>query len=63
MVNSSPAGVDGYVSYKYATANTPDDIKLATIYFTSAMIAMNDDLFFRKASSPSLATSSQLSPS
>ena len=44
MVNSSPAGVDGYVSYKYATANTPDDIKLATIYFTSAMIAMNDDL-------------------
>jgi len=44
MVNSSPAGVDGYVSYKYATASTPDDIKLATIYFTSAMIAMNDDL-------------------
>ena len=44
MVNSSPVGVDGYVSYKYATASTPDDIKLATIYFTSAMIAMNDDL-------------------
>ena len=44
MVNSSPAGVDGYVSYKYATASTPDDIKLATIYFASATIAMNDDL-------------------
>ena len=44
MVNSSPAGVDGYVSYKYATASTPDDIKQATIYFTSATIAMNDDL-------------------
>ena len=44
MVNSSPAGVDGYVSYKYATANTPDDIKLATIYFTASIIAMNDDL-------------------
>ena len=31
MVISSPAGVDAYVSYKYATASTPDDIKLATI--------------------------------
>ena len=44
MVNSSPSGVDGYVSYKYATASTPDDIKLATIYLTSSMVAMNDDL-------------------
>ena len=44
MVNSSPAGVDGYVSYKYATASTPDDIKQATIYFAASMIAMNDDL-------------------
>jgi len=44
LLNSSPSGVDGYVSYKYATASTPDDIKQATIYFTSAMIAMNDDL-------------------
>ena len=44
MVNSSPAGVDGYVSYKYATASTPDDIKQACIYFTAATIAMNDDL-------------------
>ena len=44
MLNSSPAGVDGYVSYKYATATCPKDIKLATIYFTAATIAMNDDL-------------------
>jgi hypothetical protein len=44
MLNSSPAGVDGYISYKYATATTPKDIKLATIYFTAATIAMNDDL-------------------
>ena len=44
MVNSSPAGVDGYVSYKYATATTPADIKQACIYFTASMIAMNDDL-------------------
>jgi len=44
MLNSSPAGVDGYVSYKYATATCPDDIRLATIYFTSAIIVSNDDL-------------------
>ena len=44
MVNSSPAGVDGYVSYKYATATTPADIKQACIYFTASMISMNDDL-------------------
>ena len=44
MMNSSPQGVDAYVTYRYRTASTPDDIKLATIYFTAAMIAMNDDL-------------------
>tara|TARA_R100000773_G_C4181331_1_gene90931 strand:+ start:43 stop:792 length:750 start_codon:yes stop_codon:yes gene_type:complete len=44
LLNSSPSGVDGYVSYKYATASTPDDIKQATIYFTASTIAMNDDL-------------------
>ena len=44
MLNSSPQGVDAYVTYRYRTASTPDDIKLATIYFTAAMIAMNDDL-------------------
>ena len=43
-ITDSPAGVDAYISYKYATASTPDDIKLATIYFTAATIAMNDDL-------------------
>jgi len=44
LLNSSPSGVDGYVSYKYATADTPDDIKLACIYFTASTIALNDDL-------------------
>ena len=44
LLNSSPSGVDGYISYKYATASTPDDIKQACIYFTASMIAMNDDL-------------------
>ena len=44
MLNSSPAGVDAYVSYEYGTANTPQDIKLATIYLAAATIAMNDDL-------------------
>ena len=44
MLNSSQAGVDGYVSYKYATATTPKDIKLACIYFTAAIIVSNDDL-------------------
>tara|TARA_Y100000592_G_scaffold40106_1_gene63618 strand:- start:7590 stop:8222 length:633 start_codon:yes stop_codon:yes gene_type:complete len=41
---SSPSDVDAYVTYRYATATTPEDIKLATIYFTASMIAMNDDL-------------------
>ena len=44
MLNSSPAGVDGYITYKYATATTPKDIKQTCIYFTAASIAMNDDL-------------------
>ena len=44
MLNSSPAGVDGYISYKYATATTPKDIKLPCIYFTAAIIVSNDDL-------------------
>ena len=44
MLNSSPAGVDGYISYKYATATCPKDIKLACVYFTSAIIVSNDDL-------------------
>ena len=43
-ISDSPSGVGGYVSYKYATASTPDDIKQATIYFAASMLAMNDDL-------------------
>jgi hypothetical protein len=54
MVNSSPAGVDAYVSYKYATATTPDDIKLATIYFTAAIIVANDDLNLSQATEGSM---------
>ena len=40
----SPSDVDAYVTYRYATATTPADIKQACIYFTAATIAMNDDL-------------------
>ena len=43
-ISDSPSGVGGYVSYKYATASPPDDIKQATIYFAASMLAMNDDL-------------------
>ena len=61
MVNSSPAGVDGYVSYKYATATCPDDIRLATIYFTASTIAANDDLNLMQEGDDSMdnATKSQ----
>ena len=44
MLNSAPSGVSAYVKYRYATATTPKDIKLATIYLTASTIAMNDDL-------------------
>jgi hypothetical protein len=44
MLNSSPGAVDAYVSYKYGYATTPKDIKLATIYFTAAIVVANDDL-------------------
>ena len=43
-ITDSPAGVDAYITYKYATATTPKDIKLACIYFTAAIIVSNDDL-------------------
>ena len=61
MVNSSPAGIDGYVSYKYATATCPDDIRLATIYFTASTIAANDDLNLMQEGDDSMdnATKSQ----
>ena len=42
--SASPSGVDAYISYKYATATTPDDIKLSAIYLASSIIAVNDDL-------------------
>jgi len=61
MLNSAPAGVSAYVKYRYATATTPKDIKLATIYFTAATIAMNDDLNLMQEADDSMdnATKSQ----
>jgi len=44
MLNSAPAGVSAYVKYRYATATTSKDIKLATIYLTAPTSAMNEDL-------------------
>ena len=44
LLSDAPSGVTAYVTYRYATATPPQDIKLATTYFTAAMIAMNDDL-------------------
>ena len=44
LLSDAPSGVTAYVTYRYATATTPADIKQATIYFTAAMIVMNDDL-------------------
>ena len=44
LLSDAPSGVDAYITYRYATASTPDDIKQACIYFTAATIAANDDL-------------------
>ena len=44
LLSDAPSGVTAYVTYRYATAATPADIKLATIYFAAATITMNDDL-------------------
>ena len=60
-ISDSPSGVGGYVSYKNATASTPDDIKQATIYFAASMLAMNDDLNLMQEGDDSMdnATKSQ----
>ena len=44
LLSDAPSGVTAYVTYRYATAATPQDIKQATIYFSAATIVMNDDL-------------------
>ncbi len=44
LLSDAPSGVTAYVTYRYATATTPADIKQATIYLVASMIAMNDDL-------------------
>ena len=61
MLNSSPQGVDAYVKYRYGDATTPQDIKLATIYFTASTIAANDDLNLMQEADDSMdnATKSQ----
>ena len=59
MLNSAPAGVSAYVKYRYATATTPKDIKLATIYFTAATIAMNDDLNLMQEADDSMDNSTK----
>ena len=60
-ITDAPAGVDAYISYKYATATTPKDIKLATIYLTASTIAANDDLNLMQEGDDSMdnATKSQ----
>jgi len=59
MLNSAPAGVSAYVKYRYATATTPKDIKLATIYFTASTIAMNDDLNLMQEADDSMDNSTK----
>ena len=59
MLNSAPAGVSAYVKYRYATATTPKDIKLAAIYFTAATIAMNDDLNLMQEADDSMDNSTK----
>ena len=61
LMNGSPSGVDGYVSYKYGYASTPGDIKLATIYFAAALVVSNDDLNLMQEGDDSMdnATKSQ----
>ena len=59
MLNSAPAGVSAYVKYRYATATTPKDIKLATIYLTAATIAMNDDLNLMQEADDSMDNSTK----
>ena len=59
MLNSAPAGVSAYVKYRYGDATTPQDIKLATIYFTAATIAMNDDLNLMQEADDSMDNSTK----
>ena len=59
MLNSAPAGVSAYVKYRYATATTPKDIKLATIYLTASTLAMNDDLNLMQEADDSMDNSTK----
>ncbi len=46
-IGSSPTGYNAMITYKYATASVPDDIKQACIYMTSAMIIGNEEFGLR----------------
>ena len=46
-LSSSPIGYGAMVTYKYATASVPDDIKQACIYLTSALIIGNEEYGLR----------------
>jgi len=61
LLSDAPSGVTAYVTYRYATAATPDDIKQACIYFTASTIAANDDLNLMQEGDDSMdnATKSQ----
>ena len=59
LLSDAPSGVTAYVTYRYATATTPADIKQATIYFTAAMLAMNDDLNIMQEGDDSMDNSSK----
>ena len=58
LLSDAPSGVTAYVTYRYATAATPQDIKQACIYFTAAMLAMNDDLNIMQEGDDSMDNSS-----
>jgi hypothetical protein len=59
LLSDAPSGVTAYVTYRYATASTPDDIKQATIYFAASMLAMNDDLNLMQEGDDSMDNSSK----
>jgi len=59
LVSDAPSGVTAYVTYRYATAATPQDIKQATIYFSAATIVMNDDLNLMQEGDDSMDNSSK----
>ena len=58
-LSSSPIGYDAMVTYKYATASVPDDIKQAAIYMTSAFILGNEEYGLRVGEGTDSLTNSE----